>query len=359
MDTGTAQAQETKENIFSTSPKNLVREDLLPQDSTNHTFSLAVVGDLQMGGSALPVIRTKGWDYPFDSTRHIIQSAGLALANLEAPFTNAGIPFDKTFTFRVPTRFARGIAESGFDVLTLANNHILDFGPEGLRSTMNILDSLGIAYCGAGQNIEEAERGVILERGKWRIGFLAYSMTYPTEFWATRSEWGTAYPRHLEKNVRTMKKKADLVVVSFHWGGELKSHPKPYQRRHAHLAIDSGADLVIGHHPHVLQGLEIYRDRLIAYSLGNYVFGSYSQNARDSIILRVLFSEYGLLQAEAIPISVFNPEVLFQPRILRGRDRDNVIRMLNQISSSLNQGKEILQPTGFIELENTPSMRHQ
>jgi len=314
------------------------------------SLSLVAVGDVMMGGSALPVIRKKGIDYPFHLTRAILRTADISFANLEAPFTLSGRPFDKTFTFRVPPEYAEGLDRAGFDVLTLANNHTLDYGPEGLCSTLEVLDRLGIAFCGVGRNVEEAERGVILERGGWRIGFLAFSLTYPSAFWATLQKCGTAYPHldRLKKTLRRMREEVDVVVVSFHWGGELKTYPKSYQRYYAHRAVEWGADLVVGHHPHVIQGLEIYRDRLIAYSLGNFVFGSYSLNARESIILRTRFDRKGFLLAEVIPISVFNLDVHFQPRVLEGSSRKRVVHTLNDISRNLNGGNEIVSESGLI-----------
>lgn len=314
------------------------------------SVSLVVVGDLMMGGSALPVLHQRGSDYPFDLTRTHLRTADIALANLEAPFTHSGKAFEKTFIFRIPPEYAGGVARAGFDVLTLANNHILDYGPEGLLSTVMVLDSLGIAHCGAGPDLLAAEKGVVVKRGLWRIGFLAYSLTYPTDFWATLGKMGTAYPYpdRFKECLRMMREEADLIVVSFHWGGELKTEPKPYQRLFAYRAIDWGADLVVGHHPHVLQGLEIYKDRLIAYSLGNFVFGSYSRNARESIILKVRYDQMGFLMAEVIPISVFNYEVQFQPRLLEGALREKVIQRLNGISIDLNGGRKIIRESGVI-----------
>jgi len=316
-------------------------------------ISCVAVGDLMMGARALSVIASRGPAYPFEATRSIINAADIAMANLEAPFTRGGEPFDKTFTFRVPPEFAWGIRDAGFDVMTLANNHILDFGPDGLISTKDILDSLGIAYCGAGLTLQQAEQGTILQRGHWKIGFAAYSLTYPAEFWATSIRSGTAFPEthRMVENIRQLKGKTDLVVVSFHWGAEKRETPKSYQIMYGHLAIDSGADLVIGHHPHVLQGLEIYKDRLIAYSLGNFSFGSYSRSARDSIILQVRLDHRGLLIAQVIPISVYNYDVEFQPRIINGPSRESVIQTLNQLSLSLNGGKKIIRESGLIIVE--------
>lgn len=176
-------------------------------------------------------------------------------------------------------------------------------------------------------------------------------MTLPVEFWATPEQCGTAYPHtgRLKQIIQKMKDETDLVVVSFHWGGELETTPKSYQQSYAHRVIDYGADLVIGHHPHVLQGLELYKGRLIAYSLGNYVFGSYSQNARVSMILQLFFDRRGpLIAAKVIPISVYNAETQFQPRLLKGKRYDQVIQTLNEISVDLDEGEEIVSPSGLV-----------
>jgi poly-gamma-glutamate synthesis protein (capsule biosynthesis protein) len=291
--------------------------------------------------------------YPFDSTRAVLLRADITVANLEAPFTSQGQPFEKTYTFRVPPQYAGSLKDAGLDVLTLANNHVFDYGPSGFFTTADVLDSLGLVFCGAGRDRTEAERGVIVERDGWRAGFLAYSLTYPSEFWAGTSRPGTAFPveDRVRARIQALGDSADFVVVSFHWGGERMDHPKPYQRRWARFAVDAGADLVIGHHPHVLQGVEFYKGGLIAYSLGNYVFGSYNRKSPDSAILKVRFDRKGLLIAEIIPILVNNYEVHFQPRRLRGEERKRVLRHVNAISRPLNGGRDVVGESGLVVLE--------
>ena len=220
-------------------------------------FTVLAVGDVMLGGRALPVIRTEGSEYPFRGTIDILKHADMSMANLEAPFTSRGTSFDKTYTFRVPPNYASGLVSAGFDVVSLANNHIMDYGPEGLYDTIHVLDSLGVLHCGAGRDWNEAEEPAIYTDGLWRVGVLGYSMTYPLEFWATSNRPGTAYPHdeRFFRTIRALKEAVDLVIVTFHWGGELKRYPKPYQRTFAQRAVDLGADLVIGHHPHILQAL--------------------------------------------------------------------------------------------------------
>ncbi|UCE07316.1 MAG: CapA family protein, partial [bacterium] len=242
---------------------------------------------------------------------------------------------------------AVALVNAGFDVVTLANNHILDYGIEGLENTITVLDSIGIAYCGAGLTLEQARKPAILERNGYRITVLGYSMTFPIEFWATDSTGGTCYPNKMKSSIQQSDSLADFTIVTFHWGAELKNYPKDYQKEFAHKAIDYGADLVLGHHPHVLQGLEIYKNRLIAYSLGNFSFSSYSRKATESIIAKVYLTDKGLLFAKIIPISVDNINIAFQPRILRGAAADTVLALLRKYSEPLNS-TNIIDDNGYI-----------
>ena len=120
-----------------------------------------------------------------------------------------------------------------------------------------------------------------------------------------------------------LKAENDYVIVSCHWGQELKETPKPYQIQLAHQLIDKGVDLILGHHPHVVQGIEFYKNRLIAYSLGNFVFGSFSERVRDSMILKLTLTEEGTSEAEIMPINVYNKDVVFQPVPLTGNVKRN------------------------------------
>ncbi|NOY58132.1 MAG: CapA family protein [Calditrichaeota bacterium] len=314
-------------------------------------LSVTAVGDLMMSSWIINVVRQEGVDYPFDSTRVLLQSSDFAIANLEAPLSDSGEQFEgKKFTFKVPPEFAAGIKKAGIDVLNLANNHILDFGSEGLRNTISTLDSMKIYHIGAGANRDSACVPTIVDYFGIRIAFLGFSMTFPKEFWASDTSCGTCYPyeKKFRRLVRQCEQDADLTIVSFHWGAEKRTTPKEYQIYYAHKAIDLGADLVLGHHPHVLQGLELYKNRLIAYSLGNYVFASYSEDARDSIVLQTMITPNGLLSARARPISVYNADVNFQPHLLYGADRNAVLQRLNELSFDLNNGRNILNGEGFI-----------
>jgi poly-gamma-glutamate synthesis protein (capsule biosynthesis protein) len=178
--------------------------------SAGLSLSLAAVGDVMLGTWVTGYLERSGSTYPFEATKHILQAADFAIANLEAPFTDRGEPVkDKEFTFRVPPKHAIGLKESGFDVLHLANNHILDYGPEGLFDTISTLDSLALAHVGAGENLVAAYAPAIFERkgfdGKpLHCGFLGFSMTHPEEFYAgqTTPAPPSIYDRYLPRWIR-------------------------------------------------------------------------------------------------------------------------------------------------------------
>jgi poly-gamma-glutamate synthesis protein (capsule biosynthesis protein) len=170
-----------------------------------------------------------------------------------------------------------------------------------------------------------------------KVAFLAYSLTFPDDFYSAADRAGTApgfFPFYRD-DIAAARKAADYVVVSFHWGTENSAGPKPYQVTAAHRAIDAGADVVIGHHPHVLQGIERYKNGVILYSLGNFAFGTASKIAKRSVIARIIL-ETGVKRVELVPLNVLNREVHFQPRVLSGKEGKEVIDYLTHISRRWN-----------------------
>lgn len=299
---------------------------------------IVAVGDIMPTASALPFIKKNGFDYPYRSTSHLLKTGDLVIGNMEAPLTTEGLPFEnKKFTFKAPPETASALKNAGFTHLSLANNHMMDFGMEGLASTLKSLDDAQINYAGAGLDFAGA-RKVSYYRAKGKtIAFLSYSKTYPFEFYATKEKGGTTpgYVSYIKRDIAKAAKKADLVIVAFHWGAEKMETPKDYQRELAHISIDSGAQIVLGHHPHVLQGIEYYGNGIIFYSLGNFAFGSYSKSSTESIIARITVTDEGIGKVEALPINVNNYEVHFQPKLLTGEKGHPLISRLSGLSEPL------------------------
>jgi poly-gamma-glutamate synthesis protein (capsule biosynthesis protein) len=324
-------------------------------------ISVVCVGDIMLSGSVTPFIDKHGVDYPFDKTRDIVQAADIAIGNLEMSLATVGEPVpNKKYTFRGSPMLAEGIANAGFDVLTLANNHTGDYGNEALLETVAVLRGHRIQHCGAGADLHGARKPAIVEaRGK-RIAVLGYATTYPSAFFAGEGDPGTAQgkPKFFVPDIKAAKKQADIVIVTFHWSGELVTEPRGYQELFGRIAIDAGADLVFGHHPHVLQGIEVYKGKLIAYSLGNFAFASYSKKVRTSAILRVKFQDNGLARAALIPLNVFNREVLFQPTVLSGEAAEAVLNTVRELSRKWKTEIGTEGNLGVIQLNSSPETRH-
>ena len=316
-------------------------------------LSIVCVGDIMLVGSAKPIIEQRGVDYPFDGMRSIVVAADLAIGNLEMPLATTGAPIpDKEFTFIGEPKLAEGIANAGFDVLALANNHMGDYGDDALLETLEVLSANNLRYCGAGPDIQTARQPAIVKSRNAHIAVLAYSKTYPFEFFAGERDPGTVngIAEIFVPDINAASQRADLVVVSFHWSGELVTEPRKYQEWIGKQAIDAGAHLVFGHHPHVLQGIEVYKGKIIAYSLGNFVFGSDSESKHTGAILRVTFENGETKRGEIIPINVDNREVQFQPRTLSGEAARAAIDEIRTLSQKWGTGIIVEENLGIIKL---------
>jgi len=308
-----------------------------PVAGRTEPLRVIAVGDIMLDGTARPVFAQHGYEHAFAAVKHFFHGAAAVFGNLEGPLTDRGTAEqDKTYVFRSPPApVSRALRAAGFTVLSLANNHTLDYGAEGLAQTQEALETAGIGYTGAGRNLAEARRPVIIEAAGKRLAFLAYSVTLPDHFYAGPDKPGTAFAHeaHVRADVRAARQQADIVLVSFHWGQEGKTVLRDYQVQLGHAAIDAGAAAVLGHHPHILQGIERYRDGVILYSLGNFTFGSYSKQAQVSAVAELVFDGNRVTSLRMHPINVNNFEVEFQPKPLTGMAAKQVVDELIGLSA--------------------------
>ncbi len=274
---------------------------------------LAAVGDVMLGRSVGFRLDAEGPEVAFAGVRDILTVADIAIANLESAVGVTGAPAPKAYTFRAPPVAVDALADAGIDLVSLANNHSLDYGPESLAETRALLAERGILVAGAGPDREAAHAPAVIEREGMTIAFLAY-VDVPVErggfdprtWTATEDSPGVAWLdiATMTEEIRTARREADLVVVMLHFGIEWSLEPSDAQREQARAAIDAGATLVIGSHPHVLQPLEPYGDGLIAYSLGNFVFDGFWDPANDSAILLVELTAAGVAAYELVPVTI-------------------------------------------------------
>jgi poly-gamma-glutamate capsule biosynthesis protein CapA/YwtB (metallophosphatase superfamily) len=290
---------------------------------------IAFLGDFLPAGSADPVISSHGYEHLFNGVRPILFDVDAVTLNLETPLSTRGKAVKgKTYTFRGSPKTAQALAGEKVKAVWLANNHILDFGVDALYDTIEHLERAGIAHAGAGRNVGQAAAPAVLEFGGLKVSFLAFSNTFPDRYWARNNRPGTFFgaPDPVARAVdRTIQTKGKPVVASFHWGAELMTEPKEYQVDLAHLAIDSGAALVVGHHPHVPQPIDVYRGVPILYSLGNFSFGSYSKRSRVGLMAIARFEEDGRCSLlEVYPLLVDNYEVNFSPQPITGLEGQRI-----------------------------------
>jgi poly-gamma-glutamate capsule biosynthesis protein CapA/YwtB (metallophosphatase superfamily) len=251
---------------------------------------VAAVGDVTFGGRVAEAIAARGPAYPWESTGRILRAADVATANLEGAVSTRGRPVpDKEFHFRgPPSALSAARRAAGLDVVTVANNHTLDFGRTAFLDTLRIARRNGISTVGGGADLAAARRPVIVERGGRRIAFLAYSDVRPDGFTATGSLAGTA-PADvvaIRADVISARRRADVVIVWMHWGAELARFADARLRLFASVALNAGAQVVLGAHSHLFQPVvRPTRRALVAWSLGNFVFPTNSPGTDRTAIL--------------------------------------------------------------------------
>ncbi len=294
--------------------------------SPKRQVTLAAVGDIMLARQVTGTLESKGFDYPLASAKAKLEAADVRFGNLESPLGTGGTPIPgKGIWYRGKPEALETVVRGRFDIINLANNHILDYDTALFNETLTALDQKKIAHIGAGQNLDEARAPVIVEKNGLRIGFLGYSdmaeifwdYSYPRMFAATDEVPGIAPLRRemILEDIAKLKKKVDLVVVSLHWGEEYQNVPTPAQKELAHDVVDAGACLVLGHHPHAIQGVEFYDGAVIAYSLGNFITDQqFDDIVRESMVTTFTLTPEGVVATEVLPAFLTD----HQPRLLTG-----------------------------------------
>ncbi|MBJ6762086.1 CapA family protein [Myxococcaceae bacterium JPH2] len=303
--------------------------------------------------------REEMFAYGFHEVKPLADSGDLFVVNLECPYTTSEDKLAKNFNFRARPELVNVLIAGGVDAVSLANNHMMDYGPQGLVDTLMTLEAAGIPHFGAGRTLAEARKPALLTVNGVRFALLGYFFLgdrniEPAQVYATDTSPGVAgtfsdeaaMERMLREDILAARAQADVVLPFFHWGREGNYTPEPYQVRLAHAAIDAGAAGVLGSHPHVLQAMESHRGAPVIYSLGNFVFGG-NWNPRDkrSALWRARFSPGGYLSSEVLPLRTDRyPEFPVQPVPVSGADAEEVLRLLARSSTGLEKMLPELEP---------------
>ncbi len=318
-------------------------------------INITAVGDLVLGGVYVPsrkkhitwlidifrkIEKEQGkqamYDHPFKNVKHIFAGSDIALCNWEC-VSSSNIPYKRTgkkYFVMAPPDFAN-CASGVFDIAILANNHSMDYNVKGLKHTLHALKQAGIRTIGAGINLSRARQPVILERKGVKIAFLGYT---PLGTFADETSAGVAGSpsyRELKKmvleDIDLLKKKADIIIINFHWGEEYKKYPNAAQKDLARAVIDHGALAVIGHHSHNVQGIEKYKNGLICYSLGNFVFGASTGIVKKSFIIKIKMAPGKVIDYEIFPININPSSTSYSAVLLKGREKEEYLKYLKKL----------------------------
>lgn len=257
--------------------------------------TLVFAGDILIGNSVSANYDAGGMDGVLSKDlQDILKNADIVMVNEEFPFSERGVKMeDKQFTFRMNPRYVSLFKDMGVDIVSLANNHVLDYGAEALSDTFMTLDKAGILYAGAGESAERAKEPQIIEVNGKKYGFLAASRVLPVASWNVESTtpgvFSTYDPTALLEEIKKVRAECDYLTVFVHWGLERKEYPESYQKTLATQYIDAGADAVIGSHSHCLQGVEYINGKPVFYSLGNFLFGQDG----NTVALKAVIGEDG------------------------------------------------------------------
>jgi len=284
---------------------------------------LFAVGDIYLN--------TRNSSHPFKHVCHILKEKDILFGNLETVLSKNGTEKKKSVILKSSPDFAKYLKDVDFDVLNVANNHAMDLGIEGLKCTINSLDNYSLNYVGL-VNSKNKQNSLILEKNGIKLGFLGYTIGRFKE--SDTLHLSKLVENHILLDIKFLQNKCDYIVISLHWGTENVFYPSPAQIELAHKLIDNGATLILGHHPHVVQGIEKYKHGLIAYSLGNFQFVNklprYKTN--ESIILSVELGKDGIVDYEIIPLLI-NKD--FVPTLADKKEKENILEWITQISAPL------------------------
>ncbi len=319
-------------------------------------ISIVIVGDMMFGAELAQIMDREGSIAPFTGVIDTLKGADITFGVLEGVISERGEKDqNKTITYRSKPQTARGLSNAGFDIISLATPHIMDYGKEGFIDTLEFLSWYGIKYVGAGMNIKEAKQPVIIEAKGTKVAFLAYyrGFQFDKTFFAKENQIGPAFPvfEDLEKDIANAKEQSDIVIVFMHWGARTNGNEVTgRQRLYAQKLIDSGADLVIGQKINILQGVEVYNGKLIFYSLGDFIYGTYAKKEPYGFMLRLVISDKKIIRSEIIPISISDATTgSFLPKHVDGEKAQSAINILNKLSEEFGTNIMIMNGLGVIE----------
>ena len=310
-------------------PVEIEKMEVKSKKEDNNEIKMIAVGDIMLSRAVeQKMIEYNDYKYPFLKIAGITNKADIVFGNLETTIIEGRAIKDGEMIFRADPRSIEGLKFAGFNVLSIANNHIMNFGKAGLESTIKILDENNILHIGAGTSEEEIYKPVIKDIKGIKFAFFGFTYNFDQRKSSDGEIYGVANMSiaKMKENVEKAKSKNDIVIVSMHAGTEYKTSSSSFQENFARRAIEAGADLIIGHHPHVVQNVEKYKQGYIIYSLGNFVFDQmWSNETRLGVIAEIIFKDKKVKSIEFIPVKIYDYS---QPAVLEGAEAEMILERL-------------------------------
>lgn len=294
------------------------------------------VGDVMIGDSFHMIgigvgstMAKPGAENIFTKVIPLLEKADLNVGNFECNFSHKTdfSPLVLTPYLAYSPDHVQYLKDAGFHILNMANNHTMQYGKEAFLYTENLLNHHGIKTIGTARSPV-----TIIKIGNIRFAFLGYSLR-PNQFRNKNTEYIVGERSKIVCNIKSLAEEVDHIIVSLHWGDEYVDYPNQEQRNLARECISAGASLIVGHHPHVLQGMEYYKKGFVAYSLGNFVFDKPQALQRTSVVLQIVFAKERLEQVYALPICINDA---YQPEIAQGNRKKTIEDMIVKLNKKLD-----------------------
>lgn len=317
----------------------------VPEAIAEPELRIMAAGDIMLGrGVGMRLQKAGSYEKAFERVSSVFSLGDIVFANLETPFTAGthGLNKKGKIVLKANPDSVSALTSAGIDIVSLSNNHMLDYYEKGLFDTMELLDQKGISHVGGGKNIEEAREPVIIERNGLKVGFLAYTDMAELIFagepylsFAAGPEKSGVVPRKYEtirEDIQKVRDQVDLLAVSLHWGIEESFKIPPEQVEFAHSLIDDGADIILGHHPHQFQGIEMYKGKPIFYSLGNFLFDQNDPENMESFIVDMKYRGTELVECTALPVRILDKSYV---EIQTGENAENILKRQTELCQKL------------------------
>lgn len=348
-------ADVTGQSITVTGQALQTSSQAISADDDKPSLRLIAVGDIMLGrGVGMRLKKAGNYMLAFDKVSSYLKQGDVTFANLESPITASTHSLDpkRKIVLKAAPESVSALTSAGIDVVSLANNHMMDYYEKGLFDTIDILDKNSILHTGSGRNMDDARKPAIIERNGVKIGFLAYSDMAELVFagnpylrYSAEKDKSGVLPRKYEtikEDIGKLRSQVDILAVSLHWGVEESFTIPPEQVEFAHKLIDDGVDVILGHHPHQFQGIEMYKGKPIIYSMGNFLFDQNDPENMETFIMDIRFKGNRLESCTAVPVRILDKSYA---EIQTGAAAVNILERESELCHKLGTDPETVNDT--------------